>query len=145
MNGDLALEVQQAIFRSLTNDPVLAGLLGKNASGQVRVFDSVPDGEAMEFIHVGDVIWNDWGDKTDPGQDGVFTLHVWTRQKANLPLYKIGREITRIFHQQRLVLSVGEVTLLRQTFSQVLVDANGRDRQLVKNYRITTSDPQGTP
>lgn len=138
MNGDLALEVQAAVYAALVNDPILRQYI-EAEDGTYRIYDTVPDACEFEYIVIGDASWSDHGDKTDPGQDGIFTLHVWTRQKGNRNLYLIGRQITRIFHEQPLVLTSGQVTLCRNVFTQIMPD--GINRHLVKNFRIVVSDP----
>jgi len=139
MNGDLALEVQTSIYKSLTNDPAVATLIGNGADGRLRIYDSMPDDEVFEFIHIGQVAWNDYGDKTDPGQNGVFNIAVWTRRKENRILFLIGREMTRIFHEQPVILTDGEVVLIRHNFTQT--NSDGINRMLVKNFKIIVTDP----
>ncbi len=140
MNGDLAYEVQEAIFKALCNTPAVATLVTPEG-GAARISDCVPDEEEFEHIQIGDVTWADHGDKTDPGQDGIFALHIWTRRKGNKNLYLIGRQINLLFHEQPLVLVAGAVTLLRHSSSVLVRDPDGRSRQLVKNFRIITTDP----
>lgn len=137
-NGDLSLEVQQAIFTRLSEDTVLQSpefLGGKN------VFDHVPDQQPPNFICISGATWQDWGDKTDPGQTGVFPVRCWTRDKGNKRALLIARRVVALLHEQTLPLVAGQAVLVRFTNGGDVPDADGVSIQAYRNFKIIVSDP----
>jgi Protein of unknown function (DUF3168) len=137
MNGDLALEVQTSIFSLLVNDPTLlsAGYLnGPN------VFDHIPDNSPPNFICLDDAEYADGGDKTDPGQQGMFYVRCWTREKGNKVGLTIARRVVALLHEQPLVLQSGFVTVLRLSSSGTRRDPDGVSRQAYRVFRIIVSE-----
>lgn len=155
MNGDLALEVQTAVYQRLAEDAVLVGLIGLHATlGTPRIFDHVPDDQELGqdpddtdacFIQIGDYSAVDAGDKSDPGQEGVFDIYCWSRSKGNVQALTIARQVVRLLHEKPLPLEVGEAPLVRCQFSAMMRDPDGKSRKAIRRFRIITSDPPSDP
>ena len=72
-----ALELQKAVFTALGSDVTLTGLLGGARSMIMHqpmfLFPISPSG----------VPACDWGTATEDGNEHLFSIHVWSRPKAN--------------------------------------------------------------
>ncbi len=151
MNGDLALEVQQAIFDKLSGDAALVGMVGRNPklNNAPNVYDHVPDdkelgevdGTDRRFIQIGDYSATDGGDKSDPGQVGMFDIYCWSRAKGNTSALLVARRVVQLMHEKPMPLNKGEAVLVRLSFAGMMRDPDGMSRKAIRRFNIITSDP----
>ncbi len=136
--GDLTLEVQLAVVERLLADPIIVSPQFLNGP---NVFDHVPDQQPPNFICVAGATSNDHGDKSDPGQDELFPIRVWTREKGDKLGLKIAKRIVELFHEKALPLTAGQATLIRLKSGGSIPEGDGVSRQVYRNFRIITSEP----
>ena len=68
------LSLQQAIFAALTRQVALTTLLGGP-----RIYDTAPQPVTFPHITFGQSTLREASTATDPGDEHIFTLHVWSR------------------------------------------------------------------
>ncbi len=137
-NGDLALEVQEAIIARLLGDPTL---ISKKYLDGPNVFDHIPDQQPPNFISISGATYQDAGDKTDPGQSGVFPVRVWTREKGDKLGLLIAKRITVLLHEQSIQLTAGQMPLIRFSSGGTVPSGDGVSRQVYRNFKIIVTDP----
>jgi hypothetical protein len=137
MNGDLSAEVQTSLFSVLSSDPVL---LSAEYLGGPYVFDHVPDNSPPDFVCLDAASWADGGDKTDPGQAGMFYVRTWTRDKGNKRALMIAARIVALLHEATIPLTAGSITLLRFHSGGIEADPDGVSRQAWRVFRLIVSE-----
>jgi hypothetical protein len=53
------------------------------------VYDEVPADVVVPYVAIGNPTVNDWGTKTNDGEDITFTLHVWSNYDGKREVYDI--------------------------------------------------------
>jgi hypothetical protein len=139
MNGDLALEVQAAIFAAISNDSSVRGIV------QNRIFDHVPQIEGREqtkfpFLQIGDAQFNDWGDKSEPGQIGTFSMNAYSRERSNEEALKIRRACVNVLHQKPVPMEEGQMVMCRFEYSNLRMLSDGVTRTTSFRFRIIISE-----
>ncbi|MEP9371017.1 DUF3168 domain-containing protein [Mesorhizobium sp. KR1-2] len=94
-----AAELQQAIFATLGNDPVLTGLLGGE-----KIYDRAPANLPFPYLTFGRTSVYDWSTGTENGSEHLFTLHIWSKAKGK-------KETLEIMEAARARLDNGSLTL----------------------------------
>lgn len=145
MNGDLGLEVQAAIFATITTDPTIKGMVDCRVYDHVPQ-DAAPQAEDFPFIQIGDATFSDWGDKSEPGQTGTFPMNIYSRTRDNEELLKIRRQCVNLLHQKPTPMEQGQMVLCRFEYSNVRMLSDGVTRQTSLRFRIITSEnPASNP
>ena len=112
-----------------------AGMLGGP-----YVYDHIPDNAPPNFIHLDPASWADGGDKSDPGQQGMFYVRAWTREKGNKLALTLGARIVSLLHEKSIPLTSGSITLLRFASGGIMADPDGVSRQAYRVFRIIVSE-----
>lgn len=86
------------------------------------VFDYVPQGQAFDYVTVGDSTATDWDTKTGTGQDHTVTIHTWTRAKGRASCKAIMASIHGLLHRQAPAVAGHSVVECRVIYSDVLQD-----------------------
>lgn len=129
--------VQVGIYRRLTGDPVLMGMV-------VGVYDQVPEGTAYPYVRIGDHLSIPDNDHGGFGREITVTVHVWTRARGNAQGQQIADRIIELLdHQDRsLPVSGHRVVSVRCEFDQALTDPNPELRHHVIRFRIVTQQEE---
>ncbi|QPC87215.1 DUF3168 domain-containing protein [Mesorhizobium sp. NBSH29] len=107
-----AVELQKAIFATLSGDGALAALVGG------RIFDHAPASVAFPYITFGRTSVYDWSTASEGGSEQVFTLHVWSRAKGKLEVLSIMDRIRTKLDNAALVLAGHHLVNLRNEYSE---------------------------
>jgi len=129
--------VQVAIYRRLTSDTTLAGMV-------VGVYDQVPEDKTKPYVRIGDHLSVPDNDLSSFGREITVTIHVWTEARGNAQGQAIAARIVELLdHQeQRLDVDGHRIVAIRHEFDQALTDPDPRVRHHVIRFRIVTAQEQ---
>ena len=114
------LALQQAIFATLTTAPALLSLLGAP-----RIYDAAPQPVAFPFITFGQSTLRDAGTSTEPGDEHLVTLHIWSRGRGRKEAQSIIGIVRALLHDQPLALTDHRLVNLRHDYSDCRRDPDG--------------------
>lgn len=103
-----AAALQAALLTRLSGDAALTGLLGGAA-----IHDRPPVGTAFPYVTFGPAATFDWSTGTEPGDEHLVTLHVWTRQAGKKQALDIAAAIRAAIEGAPLALAGHTLTLIR--------------------------------
>ena len=83
-----AIELQGAIFSTLTASTQLTNLLGAN-----RIFDDVPTGTKPPYIVFGKSVQKDWSTDSESGMEHEISLHIWSRENGRKQVLQVQETI----------------------------------------------------
>lgn len=72
------VELQKAVFATLTASPEIATALG----GPGRLYDHVPPTAPFPYVTFGQTAVYDWSTSTEKGDEHLFTLHAWSKGRG---------------------------------------------------------------
>lgn len=123
--------IQKAVFAALTGDTVLMARI-------IGVFDQVPEGTAFPYVTIGEATAVDWSTKTSIGQSHTLTLHTWSRARGRQEAKELMGLIHGALHNQSLALDGHELVLLQYSFSETMLDEDGRTTHGILRFRALT-------
>ena len=109
--------LQSAIFAALAADAALTTLMGSP-----RIFDDVPQDAPFPYLTFGASIDRDWSTATDPGDEHLLTLHVWSRARGRREVHAILAAVRQALHDHPLTLAGHRLINLRHEFSEARAD-----------------------
>lgn len=131
------LELQKAVFDTLTANETLVGLLG-----EARIYDHAPANVAFPYITFGRTTGFDWSTSTEDGSEHIFTVHVWSKERGK-------SETLAIIEAARAALSAGSLSLewhslvnLQREFEEVRYDEDLQLYHGLLRFRAVT-EPAG--
>ena len=127
------LELQKSIFSALTSSPAVTGLLGG-----AHVFDDVPSGAAYPYLTIGESAARDWSTGTEPGDEHILTLHVWSRAAGRMEAHEIMGAVRAALHDVPLTVAGYRLINLRHEFSDARREPDGETYHGVVRYRAVT-------
>jgi Protein of unknown function (DUF3168) len=125
--------LQKAIYSKLSADTALLALLGGP-----RIYDDVPTRAEFPYVTIGQTIERDWSTATDPGQEHLMTLHVWSRGRGRREADDILAAIGAALHDQTLPMTGFRLINLRHEFSDARRDPDGETFHGLQRYRAVT-------
>jgi hypothetical protein len=95
-------EIQTAIYEKLAPSDVLDATLA--SLGVTGVFDAraVPEGQAFDYITLGNTIEKPNNTLGRRGYDNAFMMHIWSRQVGMKPAQMILKRMNELIDQQKL-------------------------------------------
>lgn len=124
-----SLPLQKAIYARLSSDPALKILV----SG---VYDEVPDGAKMPYVHIGDETTNPYDTKTNYGEDATITLHVFSLGPGKVQAKTIMNVVLQSMTATPLVISGFVVEGVEKDFMEVFHD--GSSYHGIVRFRVFT-------
>lgn len=116
-----SIALQTAIFTTLSANAALTGLLGGP-----RIYDDAPQAAAFPYITFGQSLIRDASTSTEPGDEHVFTIHVWSRAHGRREAQAILDQVRGLLHDQPLPLTNHRLINLRHEFSDSRRDPDGQ-------------------
>lgn len=128
-----AWALQKAIFQTLTGDAALVALIGGT-----RLYDNAPQSPAFPYLTFALSETRDWDTGTEPGDEHLLTLHVWSRDKGRGEAHAIMDRIRTLLHDQTPGLDGHRCVNLRHEFSEARREPDGDTMRGITRYRAVT-------
>lgn len=125
--------LQRAVFLTLANNQALTALLGGP-----RLYDDTPQPVVFPYITFGQSTLRDASTSTDPGDEHILTLHVWSRTHGRKEAQAIIDVIRTSLHDQPLVLTGHHLVNLRHEYSDCRRDPDGETTHGTVRLRAMT-------
>ena len=127
------LALQQAIFGTLSTQTALTTLLGGP-----RIYDDVPQPVVFPYITFGQSTLRDASTSTDPGDEHIVTLHVWSRGRGRAEAQAIIDLMRTSLHDKPLTLTDHHLVNLRTEFADARRDPDGETIHGMLRLRAVT-------
>jgi Protein of unknown function (DUF3168) len=115
-----SIALQTAIYSALTASTELTAQLGGP-----RIYDDAPQATAFPYITFGQSVLRDASTATDPGDEHIFTIHVWSRAQGRRETHAILDTVRSLLHDRALTLTNHRLINLRHEFSDTRRDPDG--------------------
>ena len=125
--------LQQSVYATLADDTAVLALLG----GQ-RIYDDVPQGTPFPYLTFGQSTLRDWSAGSEPGDEHVLTLHVWSRAAGRKQTHAIMGALRSALHDAPLALDGHRLVNIRHEFSEARRDPDGDTYHGIVRYRAVT-------
>ncbi|MEZ5818329.1 MAG: DUF3168 domain-containing protein [Hyphomicrobiaceae bacterium] len=125
--------LQKSIYEALSADAGLVGLLGSG-----RIFDDAPQRTAMPYLTFGQSTLRDWSTGTEPGDEHLVTLHVWSRAEGRREAQEVMQALRNALHERALVLEGHRLINLRHELSEARREADGQTYHGIVRLRAVT-------
>ncbi|MEN3792950.1 DUF3168 domain-containing protein [Fulvimarina sp. MAC3] len=126
-------ELQQSIFKALTGDPALTGLLGGP-----KVFDRRPERAAFPYLTLGRTSVMDWSTGTEDGSEHILTLHVWAKGGGKQETYEIMDQVSKKLDDANLPLEGHQLVNLRLQFAEARQEPESTTYHGILRFRAVT-------
>jgi len=128
------LALQKAVYAALKNDAALTAELGAG----VRIFDHIPQAQTWPYIRIGDDTRSDWGTQDGDGSEVELMIHSWHRSpnRGRAPVHTIMDHVYRILHRSNLEVEGFTTVLIRNVFSEILVEEDLTTYHGVQRFRV---------
>lgn len=128
-----ALALQEAVFARLAGyAPLVAAL------GAPRVYDDAPQPANFPYVTFGQSTVRDAEASTDPGDEHLFTLHVWSRARGRRETHVIADTIRAALHDTALTLRDHRLVNLRHEFTDARRESDGDTVHGIVRFRAVT-------
>lgn len=123
------LAVQEAIFAALSAAylPVTDNVIEPSDAGDITEFP---------YVVVGDDSFDEFGDDTTTGADGLLSVHVWSRHAGRKQTKELQAEIFDALHDEPLAVAGYETVLLLWVSSESFLDVDGKTRHGITRFRV---------
>ena len=125
--------LQKSIHQVLTLDAAILALLGGP-----NVWDHVPRGATFPYVTIGATTDRDWSTGTEPGDEHILTLHVWSKGAGRKETETIAENLRHALHDQPLTLEGHRLVNLRHEFSETRRDVESELFHGVVRLRAVT-------
>lgn len=137
--ADRTIELQAGIYAALIADATLTGLLGQDANGDEKVYDTPLPQVPAPYVVIGESVSTDAGAQAIDGQYHALTIHVWTEEPSTLGNRKMQAAIRAALHEQEPALSAGTCVFLRCESQETLHDPDGVSKHGILRFRALTN------
>ena len=128
-----ALALQQAIYATLTQAAPLTALLGGP-----RIYDDTPQPVVFPYVTFGQSTVREASTSTEPGDEHIVTLHVWSRAHGRSETHAIIEVLRSSLHDKPLTLTGHHLVNLRHEFSEARRDPDGETIHGIVRLRAAT-------
>ncbi len=125
--------LQKSIYAALAADSNVLGLLGAP-----RIFDDVPQTSAFPYLTLGQSTLRDWSTGTEPGDEHLLTLHVWSRAEGRREVHELMTALQVALHDRVLALEGHRLVNLRHEYSDARREADGETYHGIVRLRAVT-------
>jgi hypothetical protein len=134
--SSVSLELQKAVFQTLSADGGLTALLGGS-----RIYNDVPRGAALPYVTLGESTVRDWSTGSDEGHEHLLTIAVWSRAYGEREVHQILAAVEAALDDAALTVAGARLVNLRHEFSEIRRDADGEtSRGLMRLRAVTEAD-----
>ncbi|MDY8109113.1 DUF3168 domain-containing protein [Fulvimarina sp. 2208YS6-2-32] len=126
-------QLQQSIFRVLTGDAALTGLLGGP-----KVFDRRPERAAFPYLTLGRTAVVDWSTGTEDGSEHILTLHIWARGGGKQETYAIMDRVTETLNDAALPVDGHHLVNLQLQFAEARQEPDSLTYHGILRFRAVT-------
>ena len=126
-------DLQQSVYNFLINDATITNMLG----GQ-SVYDDVPQRAGFPYITFGQSTVRDWSTGTEPGNEHMLSLHIWSKAAGKKQTYEIIDAICTGLHDNSLQLVDHHLVNFRCEFSEARRTVDGEKFHGIVRYRAVT-------
>jgi hypothetical protein len=131
--SSVSLELQKAVFQTLSVDAGLTGLLGGT-----RIYNDVPRGAALPYVTLGESTVRDWSTGSDEGHEHLLTIAVWSRANGEREVHQILAAVEAALDGAALTVAGARLVNLRHEFSEIRRDADGETSRGLMRLRAVT-------
>jgi hypothetical protein len=128
-----SIALQTALYTALTTNADLTTLLGGP-----RVYDDAPQATTFPYITFGQSIVRDAATSTEPGDEHIVTIHVWSRAPGRRETQSILDQIRSLVHDRALTLTNHRLINIRHEFSDIRRDPDGETLHGLLRLRAVT-------
>lgn len=128
-----SLELQKSIHLALSADAGVTALLGG-----AKVYDDIPRAVEPPYLAIGESSVRDWSTGSEPGEEHVLTLHVWSRAAGKKETYEILHAVRQALHDAALAVSGHRLVNLRHEFTDARREPDGETYHGLVRYRAVT-------
>jgi Protein of unknown function (DUF3168) len=128
-----ALALQKSVFSTLTTNSALLAALGGP-----RVYDDAPQPVVFPYVSFGLSTVREASTSTEPGDEHIFTLHVWSRGRGRAEAQALLALIRSAIHDRSLALSGHHLVNLRHEYSDARRDPDGETMHGTARFRAVT-------
>ena len=125
--------LQKAIFQKLSADAALNARIG--AGG---IVDRVIARRAFPFIVIGEIITNDWSTSTEPGEEHLVTLEIWSDKDGHSEVQVLADQVRDLLHNQPLDLTGAVLVNLQHIVTRIRREPRSRAHVAVVQLRAVT-------
>ena len=130
---DPAIDLQETIFKALSQDNELLTLLGPN-----KVFDRVPERVDFPYIVIGRSTTSDWSTSTEDGETIVFFIHTWSRISSRSECHALQAQVKRVLAGSLAPLTDHHLINLRFQLAETRRDRVSEHFHGVLRFRAVT-------
>jgi Protein of unknown function (DUF3168) len=128
-----AWSLQQSIYATIATDPGVIALVGSP-----RIHDDVPQNTPYPYLTLGQSTTRDWSTATEPGEEHILTLHVWSREAGHKQAQEIVDALRVALHDRTMTLAGHRLINLRHVFSDARREADGETYHGILRLRAVT-------
>lgn len=125
--------LQQSIHATLSSDAGVLSILGAP-----RIFDDVPQRAEFPYLTLGQSTVRDWSTATEPGDEHLLTLHVWSRADGRRQAHDLMAALRQALHDRDLALDGHRLVNLRHEFSEARREPDGDTYHGIVRLRAVT-------
>lgn len=128
-----AVDLQKALFATLSGDNELVALLGG-----AKIFDHAPADVRFPYLTFGRTSIYDWSTSTEAGSEQLFTLHIWSKAKGRKEVLGIMEIVKARLDDAALSLDGHHLVNLRFEFGEASYDDDLSVHQCLLRFRAVT-------
>lgn len=125
--------LQKSIYQALSGDAGVTANLGEG-----RIFDDPPQRSTMPYVTFGQTTIRDWSTGSEPGDEHVVTLHVWSRTDGRREVHDIMHAVRDALHDRDLSLEAHRLVSLRHVLSEARRDPDSDTYHGIVRLRALT-------
>lgn len=133
MSNRASLELQEAIYQTLTVNVDLTNLLGG-----AKIYDHVPKRTKPPYITIGMTQERDWSTSTEEGREHLITIHSWTENRGRKIAKDIIIALQNAMSSAQLNMPTQKLVNLVFEFNEIRRDPDGDTIHGISRYRIKT-------
>ncbi len=130
---DAALDLRQAVYKTLVQDTDLMAALGGN-----RIFDRVPERVGFPYLVIGRTMASDWSTSTETGEAITLFIHSWSRSPGRNESHALQGHVKRILAAGLVPLADHHLVNLRFQLAETRRDRKSRHFHGVLRFRAVT-------
>lgn len=128
-----AIELQKAVLSALAGDAALTA-----AMGGARIHDHAPANVAFPYLTFGRSTVYDWSTDTELGNEHIFTIHVWSKEKGKAQTLRLMELAHAALHDRELALSGYHLVNLREEFREARYNDDHAVYHGIMRFRAVT-------
>lgn len=130
-------ETQKVIYEILSQDSDLQTLLGGTSTDK-KVYDRVPQEKSYPFVTIGDMQWDDRGNHTWEGWQGLLTINVWYREPnaGRKGVQEIQKRIDELVHKTDPCIDGWNIVVLRRSSVNIVMEPDNITLHGIQKFNL---------